>query len=103
MIRIPKPSKQQTVFHVGETVYILGKHTVSASAPLYLITAQITHISHRQFVARELDANGMPSGGEWRFSNKHFGLSVFKSRSEAAFTHANITKNYNKGDNYHAV
>lgn len=103
MINIPKKGKHKSVFQIGNTVYILGKRTVSASAPLYLITAKITHVSHRQFVARELDANGVPNGGEWRFSNKHFGLSVFKNRSEAAFVHANITKNYNKGDNHHAV
>lgn len=95
--------KRQAVFHVGDVVYILGKRAVSADAPVLLITAKITHVKHRQFVASEVGVNGEPNGEEWRFSNKHFGLSVFKNRSEAAFVHANATKNFNKGDNHHAL
>lgn len=103
MINIPKKEKRKSVFQIGDTVYILGKRVISSDAPLLLIAAKISHMKHRQFVAYEIGENGELSGGEWHFSDKYYGLSVFKDRNEAVAARLRALKNYNNEGVNHAV
>lgn len=64
-------------FSIGDTVYIIGKFY--PCAPFVLITATISHIQHRQFVAYGAGDNG----GTWCFSRKDFNEAVFKDKERA--------------------
>lgn len=66
-------------FAIDDVVYILGRYLVNDNAPLLLIEAQIMYIEHRQFVAYGI--NG--SHGTWRFSAKHYNITVFKDKEKA--------------------
>lgn len=65
---------------VGDTVFVIEKYVPDPSEKPRIIEAQISHIKHRQFVAYGIDENNL---GEWCFSRKHIGKSVFYSREEA--------------------
>lgn len=82
--------KDQNTLQIGDVVYILGKYTISAYAPVWLIEARISHIRRRQFVAYEAGKDGEYSGREWRFSSKNLGLSVFTDKAEAFAAHARM-------------
>lgn len=61
---------------IGITVFVLGRYTPCGKT--IVVEAKIDHIEHRQFVAYTVDGPG-----EWRFSRKNFGRSVFANRAEA--------------------
>ena len=65
---------------VGDTVFVIGKYVPDPLEKPRIIEAQISHIKHRQYVAYGIDENNF---GEWCFSRKHIGKSVFYSREEA--------------------
>lgn len=65
---------------IGDTVFIIGKYVPDPSEKPRIIEAQISHIKHRQFVAYGIDDSNL---GEWSFSRKHIGKSVFYTREEA--------------------
>ena len=71
-------SELKRPFAVGDTVYILGKYEISEYAPLHIITARISHVDHKCFIAYGLDADST-----WRFTPRHYNKSVFKTEQEA--------------------
>lgn len=64
-------------FSIGDTVYVIGKYY--PLAPFVLITATISHIEHRQFVAYGKGSNG----GTWCFSKKDYNKCVFTDKEQA--------------------
>lgn len=70
-------SANNNPFSIGDTVYIIGKFY--PCAPSVLITATISHIQHRQFVAYGAGDNG----GTWCFSKKDYNKAVFKDKEQA--------------------
>lgn len=64
-------------FSIGDRVYIIGKfHPLGEPV---LITATISHIQHRQFVACG-EGNLF---GIWCFSRKHYNKAVFTDKEKA--------------------
>lgn len=64
---------------IGDIVYIFGKYTFDSSEKPQLLEVKISHIKHRQFVAYRTDGGH----GEWCFSKKHLGQSLFLTREDA--------------------
>lgn len=55
---------------IGDTVFALGRYLPCGETQV--VEAKIDHIAHRQFVAYTVQGHG-----EWRFSKKNIGKSVF--------------------------
>ena len=62
---------------IGDTVFIIGRYTPCGDD--VLIEAKIDHIQHRQFVAYTVG----DEPGEWHFSKRYVGKSVFTTREAA--------------------
>jgi hypothetical protein len=62
---------------IGDTVFIIGRYTPCGDD--VLVEAKIDHIQHRQFVAYTVG----DEPGEWHFSRRHVGKSVFTAREAA--------------------
>lgn len=82
-------TKRPNPFKIGDIVYVLGKYTPSPELPVLLLECKISHVKNRQFVAYRTDGET----GEWRFSRKHYNITVFTDKQAAisAVNHANIT------------
>lgn len=57
---------------IGDIVFVLGRYLPCGKT--HVVEAKIDHIEHRQFVAYNVEGYG-----EWRFSKKHIGKSVFNT------------------------